>query len=241
MRIFLAIGGLLAATSLAWAADIAPAPYPTPPPVYVPPPPPPPYNWTGFYAGANAGWGFANINDTATITGGALGGLTGTGTGTANGAVAGGQIGFNYQINALVLGMEGDFDWSGLSSSSTAGILSQTAKMPWIATIRGRAGVAIDRVLFYGTGGVAFMDLSDNITAAGFGTLYSAASVNVGWTIGAGVEAAFAQNWTARVEYLFAQSDFSLSGPLALVGGNLSYTGTLSDNIIRAGVNFKYP
>jgi hypothetical protein len=43
------------------------------------------------------------------------------------------------------------------------------------------------------------------------------------------------------VEYLFVQSNFSLTGPVALVGGNLSYTGTLSDNIVRAGINFKYP
>jgi outer membrane immunogenic protein len=113
--------------------------------------------------------------------------------------------------------------------------------MPWIATIRGRIGIAIDRVMLYGTGGVAFVELSDNINAAGFGSLFSAASVNAGWTIGAGVEAAFAQNWTARVEYLFVQSNFSLTGPVALVGGNLSYTGTLSDNIVRAGINFKYP
>jgi outer membrane immunogenic protein len=129
----------------------------------------------------------------------------------------------------------------GLSSTSTAGILSETAKLPWIATIRGGVGFAIDRVMLYGTGGVAFVDLSDNINAAGFGSLFSAASVNTGWTIGAGVEAALAQNWTARVEYLFVQSNISLNGPLALVGGNLSYTGTLSDNIIRAGINFKYP
>jgi outer membrane immunogenic protein len=240
MRIALAIGGALAATSFACAADLPIAPAPVPQaPAYVAPPPP--YNWTGFYVGANGGWGFANENDTASITGGLLGPVTATGSGTANGAVAGGQLGFNYQINALVLGLEGDFDWSGLSDTTTSGILSETAKIPWIATVRARSGVAIDRVFIYGTGGVAFVDLTDNITAAGFGPLYNASSINVGWTVGAGLEAALAQNWTARVEYLFVRSDFSLNGGLALVGGNLSYTGTLSDNIIRAGINFKYP
>jgi|HubBroStandDraft_6_1064221.scaffolds.fasta_scaffold581001_2 outer membrane immunogenic protein len=113
--------------------------------------------------------------------------------------------------------------------------------MPWIATIRGRAGFAVDQVLFYGTAGVAFVDVSDEITATGFGTLYNASQVDFGWTVGAGVEAAFAQNWTARVEYLYVDTDLSLSGPLTLVGGNLGFSGTLSDSIIRAGINFKYP
>jgi outer membrane immunogenic protein len=240
MRSFVVIGVLLAAVDLAWGADLPAAPSPVAPAVYAPPPPRA-YDWTGIYAGANVGWGFANVTDTGTIAGGALGGLSASGRGTANGAVAGGQIGFNYQINAVVLGIEGDFDWSGLSSTANAGILSENSKMPWIATVRGRAGFAIDGVMLYGTGGVAFLDLLDNINAAGFGSLFSASSVNVGWTIGAGVEAALAQNWTVKLEYLFVQSDFSLNGPLALVGGNLSYSGTLSDNIIRAGVNFKYP
>jgi outer membrane immunogenic protein len=240
MRAFVVLAGLWASTSLAWGADLPSAPAPTAPAVYMPAAPPV-YNWTGFYIGANGGWGFVNVTDTATFTGGLLGGLSGSGTATTNAAVAGGQIGYNYQINAAVLGMEGDFDWSGISSTSTAGILSETAKMPWIATIRGRAGFAVDQVLFYGTAGVAFVDVSDEITATGFGTLYNASQVDFGWTVGAGVEAAFAQNWTARVEYLYVDTDLSLSGPLTLVGGNLGFSGSLSDSIIRAGINFKYP
>jgi outer membrane immunogenic protein len=243
MRAFVAIGGLLAATSLAWGADIAPGPYPPPAPapaVYAPAPPPV-YDWTGFYIGANAGWSFVNVTDTATFTGGLLGGLSASGTGSANGAVAGAQIGYNYQVNAVVLGMEGDFDWSGVSETATAGIVSQTSKVPWLATIRARVGFAVDRVLFYGTAGAAFVDVSDNVTATGFGTLYNASQVDFGWTVGAGVEAAFAQNWTARVEYLYADTNLSLSGPVALIGGNLAFSGTLSDSIVRAGINFKYP
>lgn len=238
MRVPVAIGGLLAASSLAWAADIAPGPYPAPPPA---PPPPPPYSWTGIYVGANAGGSFVNESDTGTITGGLLNGVFLAGTGSANGALAGGQLGFNYQINSIVLGIEGDFDWSGLSGSKSLGILTRTGKIEWLGTIRARAGFAIDRLMIYGTGGVAFVPLSDEITAAGFGTLYSASSTNVGWTIGAGVEGALAPNWTVRAEYLFVQSNVTLSGPFAVIGGTLAYTGTISDNVVRAGVNFKYP
>src|SRR5271154_4152046 len=99
MRLFLVFGILLSAVELAWGADLpaAPAPAAQVPAVYAPAPAPV-YNWSGFYVGGNAGWGFANVKDTATVAGGLLNGLSATGTGTANGAVAGGQIGFNYQI-----------------------------------------------------------------------------------------------------------------------------------------------
>jgi hypothetical protein len=101
MRAFVVLAGLWAGTSLAWGADLPSAPAPTAPAVYMPAAPPV-YNWTGFYIGANGGWGFVNVTDTATFTGGLLGGLSGSGTATTNAAVAGGQIGYNYQINAAV-------------------------------------------------------------------------------------------------------------------------------------------
>jgi outer membrane immunogenic protein len=213
---------------------VAPAPY-IPPPVL-----PPVYSWTGFYIGLNAGGTFAHESDTATFVGGPLSGLSASGTSNGNGAVAGGQAGFNWQSNALVLGIEGDFDWSGLQGSDTAGIVSQSTKMPWIATIRGRVGAAFDRLLVYGTAGAAFQDFSQSITAAGIGTLFSASQVDYGWTAGAGIESAFAPNWTARVEYLFVDTSMSLSGPVNLIGGTLSHSGTLEQNIIRSGINYKF-
>ncbi len=245
MRILVAIGVLLGAADLAWGADLPPAPSAVAPAIYAPAPPPV-YNWTGFYAGVNVGGSFVTANSTDTFTGGVLGGVSSTGSGHANGAVAGGQVGFNYQIDAFVLGMEGDFDWSGVSSTAVAGCgvgctVTGKSNVPWIATIRGRAGVALDRVLLYGTGGAAFTDLSQNITATGFGTLFNASSTEVGWTIGAGVEAAIAQNWTVKAEYLYVQTNATLSGPVSLIGGTLSDSGTVKDNIIRGGLNFKYP
>ena len=68
----------------------------------------------------------------------------------------------------------------------------------WLATVRGRAGWAWDRVLFYGTGGAAF----GNVQAGGIGGPFDSAT-QTGWTAGAGVEWAFLPNWTAKVEYLY--------------------------------------
>jgi outer membrane immunogenic protein len=236
MRKIAVVCALFGAVNVACAADLPVAPAP-----YIPPPAPPAvYNWTGFYIGVNGGGTFANESDTVTFTGGPLGGLSATGSSNGNGAVAGGQAGFNWQSNAVVFGIEGDFDWSGLQGSDTSGIISQSTKMPWIATIRGRVGAAFDRLLVYGTAGAAFQDFSQSITAAGFGALFSASQVDYGWTAGAGVESAFAPNWTTRVEYLFVDTTLSLSGPLNFVGGTLSHSGTLAQNIIRGGVNYKF-
>lgn len=87
--------------------------------------------------------------------------------------------------------------------------------------------------------GVAFVDISQNITASGFGTLFNASQVDYGWTAGVGAEDAFTQNWTARVEYLFVDADLSLSGPFGGVG-TLSHSGTITRNIVRSGINYKF-
>jgi outer membrane immunogenic protein len=124
VRMFAAAACLSATLSgSAFAAEGVPPPGPSPKPrpLYygAPPAHPPPYNWTGFYVGVNGGYGFVGGTSTASISGGLLNGATGTGSGNLSGALAGGQLGANYQINSFVIGVEGDFDWSGQSRSNT--------------------------------------------------------------------------------------------------------------------------
>lgn len=250
MRILVAIGGLLAVTSSAWAADLPVAPPPPmAPAVYVPAPAV--YNWTGFYIGGNGGYGFANGDASASITGGALGGATATASGHFNGGVAGGQIGANYQISAWVFGIEGDVDWSGQqrNDSFVCGVgcsVTETNKISWFSTIRLRSGYAFDRVLVYGTGGVAWLHVSDTVSSIAGGvstTWISPSDTATGWTLGGGVEVALAQNWTVRGEYLYMQAKPTLTTgiPAAIGGGTFSENATLKDSVIRAGFNFKYP
>jgi outer membrane immunogenic protein len=75
----------------------------------------------------------------------------------------------------------------------------------------------------------------------GFGTIFNASSTNTGWTIGAGGEVALAQNWTAKIEYLYIGTDVKQSGALAILPGTISETAKIHDNLVRAGVNFKFP
>jgi outer membrane immunogenic protein len=226
-RILIAGAFLLAAAAQALAADL-PAPGP-PPPYY---PVVPFYNWTGFYLGLNGGGAFGNSNWTDPFDGP-------SGNFTVSGFLVGGTIGANYQIGSWVLGVEGDGDWSNLSgttfNASCAGV-GCTTQSNWLATVRGRAGYAWDRVLFYGTGGAAFA----NVQAAA-GALPFFSSTQVGWTAGAGVEYAFLPNWTAKVEYLFVDLA-NASCPVGNCGatGGVNTTVTLNENIVRGGINFKF-
>jgi outer membrane immunogenic protein len=229
----------------ALAADLPPAAPQRAPATYVPAVLPV-YNWSGFYIGINGGWGWASGTITDTITSGPLAGLIGTSSGNINGGIFGGQIGANYQIDAFVLGIEGDWDWSGQQRTDTFGCgvgctVSENIKIGWIATIRGRIGYAMDRVLIYATGGAAFTHTSDNVTLTGTGTIFNESSTNTGWTIGGGVEGAFAENWTARVEYLYVGTNVGQSGAIPVVGGTITEAGNIHDSLIRAGINFKFP
>src|SRR6202000_1731518 len=118
----------------------------------------------------------------------------------ATGFLGGLQGGYNYQIGQFVLGVEGDWSWSGMSGASSFGANNFTTDVDWTATLTGRAGIAFDRWLVYAKGGAAWA--RDRFSTK----FYTAPGVEVtdtrlGWTVGAGVEYAFAPQWTAKLEY----------------------------------------
>ena len=146
IKIVAAVVGVLAVTELAWGADLSP------------PPAPAYYNWTGLYLGLNAGYASATVANT--LSGG---GLTDRAASTCPGGIGGAQIGYNYQIGAMVVGFEADFDgyaWRRNRSATIAtAVASGTVQIPWIGTLRGRVGYAFDRLLVYATAGGAATQL----------------------------------------------------------------------------------
>jgi outer membrane immunogenic protein len=127
-------------------------------------------------------------------------------------------------------------DGSSQSKTTTAGIVSATDKITYIGTVRGRIGAAFDRVFLYATGGGGYGEFSSSVTVAGFGT-FSGSKSRAVWTIGAGLEVGITNNISARLEYLYADTG-NLS--LGTVGG-VTVTGRVQDNLVRAGVNFRFP
>jgi outer membrane immunogenic protein len=184
------------------------------------------YNWTGFYAGIVAGYAFGSSDWTSPAV-----------SNSPTGFLAGGTIGYNWQSGAIVYGVEGDWSWSNVKDSVRCGAVGTCeTRQDWFGTARGRIGYAFDRWLPYVTGGAAFARLKATNTNPGFS---SATSTQIGWTAGVGLEYAILGNWTAKIEYLYADlGSFDCGtacGPLAS-GNNVSFT----ENIVRAGLNYKF-
>jgi outer membrane immunogenic protein len=215
----------------AQAADLprARAPAPVAPVAYVPPV----YNWSGFYVGGNLGAGFADSSWTDPFTGA-------HDTFNKGGFIGGGQVGANVQFNALVLGIEGDFDWTGLKASghdslgNTIGVNTQ-----WTSTVTGRVGAAFDRLLVYGKGGVAFAHDNDSLNTIG-GAAASASLTRTGWTAGAGLEYAFAPNWSAKIEYDYLGFGSETVNLPTAAFPTYSTGASLNIQEVKAGINFKF-
>ena len=194
----------------------------------------------------------------------------GTGRSTrASGATGGFQAGYNYQFGAAVAGVELDWEYfkrtsslgpsAGLTSDITGPgrpffqaplLVSNEVASTWLATIRGRLGFAWDRLLLYGTGGVAFTDVRYTQTVTTSLLITGATVVNVvtetksGVTVGGGAEYALWNNLTLRAEYLYAQFT-GVSGTSVLQFQNFSNpvagsTGNLHDHIVRVGLNYQF-
>ena len=200
-RLMLAGALAFAAAGQALAADLPQAPPPQAPAVYVPTVAPV-YNWGGIYWGINGGYAFGTSEWTDPAN---FSGTGSTGNFDLSGAVVGPTLGVNFQTDAFVFGIEGDFDGSWLDGKSSTTFCANVGfgsagqcetKNTWLGTLRARAGYAADRVLFYGTAGGAFGNIESGVN--GLQT-----QSKVGWTAGAGIEAAMTDNWTVRLEYLF--------------------------------------
>jgi outer membrane immunogenic protein len=210
------------------AADLPPVPARYPAPIVQAPA----FNWTGFYIGGNAGYGFAQWTTDVSLNGASQR----IDAENLKGAIAGGQAGYNWQTGPLVLGVEADLQWSGQKSTATVGILTATDRISSFATLRGRVGYAADRVLFYGTGGWAAGTWRSELTVAGLGTASYPVSRG-GWTAGAGIEAALGAGFTAKVEYLFLEGGRNVDSA-SLPG--VTFTSRTRDSVVRIGVNYLF-
>jgi outer membrane immunogenic protein len=208
-KILLSSVALLGLATGAMAADLpsrrAPAPIIAAVPVFT---------WTGFYVGVNAGYGW-NANDSITV-GGVRFDLDDEG-----GFVGGAQAGYNYQIGSFVVGLEGDIQYADFGGDDRFdfdddGILDDDFNnSDWFGTVRARAGVAFDRALIYATGGFAFADDA------------------TGWTVGGGLEYAFTNNLSAKIEGLYVNLDQDDNGIFAI-------DDDAEFGVVRAGLNFRF-
>ena len=223
-RILIAATVSILAAGHALAADLLPPPPPEAPAAYIPATVPV-YNWGGIYFGLNSGYGVGSSNWT--------GGVVNSGSFDTSGFVVGGTAGVNVQFEQFVFGLETDLDYAPIRGNGPSSFcVNCKTSSTWLGTTRARAGFAADRVLFYGTAGGAYGD----VQASAFNTTDT--STKFGWTAGAGIEAAFTDNWTARIEYLFV--DLSHGSCTSACGAPPTQFVSFAENLIRAGVDFKF-
>jgi len=229
-----AIGALIAAPAM--AADLRM-------PVKAPPAPVAPVaSWSGCYAGVNVGGAWEHDTPNVTIVDNGSGATAAAAAGVIplsfrydrSGVIGGGQLGCNWQLSNFVVGIETDFDGSGLSGGQTINTAvpgffalteGVTQKMDWIGTTRARIGLPFNNVLVYGTGGVAYAGLHDTFfqsNVGGGGPVNFAASdstTQVGWTAGGGLEYRWGQ-WSLKGEALYYDlGTHSLSANCMTVAG----------------------
>jgi outer membrane immunogenic protein len=208
-------------------------------PVYTPAPVVPVFSWTGFYLGGNLGGAWSSTTVTSNITGANW-------KPSNTSFIGGGQLGYNYQWpgSNWVIGAEWTFDWGGGNHTSdvvatSVGNLQASANgASWLTTVTGRLGYAADRWLVYGKGGWAWLETSAQIRNLTTGAVANADHTGSGWVGGAGVEYAWTQNWTTRVEYNYIGSGNWSSPNNFIAGGNASYKAHLQTLLF--GVNYKF-
>jgi outer membrane immunogenic protein len=237
--------------------------YGPPPVVYAPAPAVVIFTWTGFYFGAHVGGAWAHKTETGfpyTFLGDQI--LPAPFSLDPSGWLAGGQIGANYQVGSLVYGAEADASGANLtgrgscpsSSALTGAALTGNCdvKVVGLGTIAGRLGVAFDRLLVYGKAGGAWandkytLNATSTYTPPGaMGPLpppsFGGSETRWGWMAGAGVEYAFYDNWSAKIEYNY----------LGFRHTNLQFTDTTGQfffntsveqqmHVVKAGVSYRW-
>jgi outer membrane immunogenic protein len=216
----------------------------------------PVYNWTGFYIGVNGGAAGheATTND--------LNGWGGLGTppyvspwfkSNTTSATFGGQAGYSWQMRNFVFGVEGDVNYVGASQTfvppnslaTTCGpgcVATATNELTWLATFRGRAGFAVDRILFYCTAGVAVGQVSNSWGwdfVSPIRNSFSSSETRTGYVVGGGIEAMLTQYVSLRAEYLHVNLGTSRS-TINPFGTPFTSEFTNTANIGRVGLNFRW-
>ncbi len=224
------------ASSCAIAADlpVKARPAPVPPPAVA-------FNWTGFYVGGHVGYGWSRKEWTAIDV--TDNGVTETRGGTVDGFLGGAQVGYNWQVNRVVLGVEGDFSWADLVGNTCDPrlfLVTCHSKVDWLGTLTARIGGTADRALLYLKGGVAWVH--DNHALQRTLATASFSDTRAGWTVGAGIEYAFAPNWSAKLEYNYV--DFGTDRIATTVGVLTPGTVTLDLeqrlHVVKAGANYRF-
>lgn len=221
--------------------------------------PVPAFTWTGAYAGLNVGgvWGGAKATDVNCCGNGPWNAVGDTFTAKTSGVVGGVQAGYNWQFSSIVTGIEADIGYLGFKGTKDSAIAPNdtfaVARGGLYGTLRGRLGLAWDRTLLYGTGGLIVANVGSSVDdpyfTLPFNSLFTGilftdkTKVQAGWTAGGGIEFAMNDRWSVKGEYLYFDlgtkrvtgAAANIDPPGNLYGYDIRNTGSIG----RIGFNAK--
>lgn len=184
------------------------------------------FSWSGFYVGLNAGYLWGNSK---------WSGSGGNFEVDPHGWMGGGTLGYNLETGNWVWGIEGDLDYVNAKGTASSSICTGcTFKDTWLATLRGRVGYSFGHWMPYFTGGGAF---GNEYMASSTGS--SKTQTQAGWTVGGGLEYAFAEHWSTKIEYLYVDLGSTTCGTAACqlpADEHINFTA----NIVRMGINYRF-
>jgi len=264
-RLFLAIAAVTAVASAASAADL-----PGRAAVVAPSFAAPAFTWTGFYVGAHAGYTWSDADVKLANVGGNLlpidvrNGVFPTSISVdREGFMGGVQGGYNMQFGMFVVGGEADISWTDSQDNTVFSVIDPApppwpfsgalinstfgTQLDWLATFRLRGGIAVDRALFFVTGGVAGGEVTNTfgigIPGIGYNKTWTRSDTEWGWTVGAGMEYALTNNISLKAEYLYydlGDRTIHASDPANFGPEFIDYKFKNDGSIVRGGVNVRF-
>jgi outer membrane immunogenic protein len=244
-KLFLTSAAVLAfSAGAAFASDLPTHKGPPPAPIA------PPFSWTGFSIGIEGGFGSGGENDNLSSvplptvpTGDSFG---------VSGPIGGIDAGYDQQFNSFVIGVVADIEASDIHGGTSFNVTpcsggpcvgSLSMHNTWQSSLRARAGVAFDRLLIYGTGGLAIADDQENSYYNHSGTTWLGSQTDTlyGWTVGVGAEYAITDHWTTSAELRYASfSDGNYSITRQPSGPTHNYKAGFDETLMQIGLGYKF-
>ena len=243
-KLVLAASVLVLGTAAASAADLAPRYYKAPPPMVAAM-----YDWSGFYAGINGGWGTSHNCWTRTATLGVAVPRAAEGCHDSSGGTVGGQLGYRWQAGPWVFGLEAQGNWADFSGSNVSllfgGLATNRTRIDAFGLFTGQVGYAWNNVLGYVKGGAAVTDNRYDGLATLTGTVTDRArDTRWGATVGAGIEYGFAPHWSAALEYdhlFMGTNNYAMTSVFPVAGLNTRNVDVKQDaDLVTVRVNYRF-
>ncbi len=194
------------------------------------------FSWSGGYIGINAGYAGGNVKLTDNEDGEESQKFN------SSGFIGGVQAGYNWQFNKAIIGLETDFQASGIKADLN--IFNDTHlknKVQWFGTLRARLGyLPTERIMVYATGGAAYGKVKTGVSYSEFSEEnVSASKTKWGYAVGAGAEYALSNNWTFKTEYLYTDLG---KAKLSFIqdGEKITLKNKSNFHTVRVGLNYKF-